>query len=283
MREDAIMDRREVSRHMISRAVPERVAEVRGGFSLIELLVVIAIIAVLAALLLPVFSRAKMSARSTQCKNNLRQLGIALEMYTGDMREFPLTTDYSTSNTWFSILVGDYAPNYDVMECPTFKGEYPAEDAIVFLSGGLSGYRTPSTDGRVAGLAYGYNGYGIGFADKAQKANAEMLGLGWAFNIGNLKMLAIKPTQVVSPSDMVAIADSMPQTGYEQVYAHLLSINTKQMPDPNRHGGKDNIAYVDGHVSSLTHHEFIDDTIANRLRWNIDNKPHLEIPLNPAP
>ena len=87
----------------------------RRAFTLVEMLVVIAVIALIAALLLPALSKARQSGRRTACASNLRQLSVALSIYTGENEgDFP--TIHQT-NRWPSQLYRGYE-NFDVLLCP---------------------------------------------------------------------------------------------------------------------------------------------------------------------
>lgn len=104
----------------------KRVARQRSGFTLIELLVVIAIIAILAAILFPVFARARENARKANCASNLKQLGLAVLQYAQDYDEM-LPQGYTTppARDWTSDI-NPYLKNTQVRKCPsaTFDGGY---------------------------------------------------------------------------------------------------------------------------------------------------------------
>ena len=112
----------------------------KRGFTLIELLVVIAIIAILAAILFPVFAQAREKARQTVCLSNLRQIGSAMVLYLQDYDErLPDRKDLKLSlpggyhpwqgwpvpdprSGWAAIVLQPYTHNSDIWSCPSVKG-----------------------------------------------------------------------------------------------------------------------------------------------------------------
>ncbi|MES2465493.1 MAG: DUF1559 domain-containing protein, partial [Armatimonadota bacterium] len=91
----------------------------RSAFTLIELLVVIAIIAILAAILFPVFAQAREKARQTSCLSNMKQLGLAMVQYAQDYDEALVPFQVTTStSTLFNFLLDPYVKNQGVWTCP---------------------------------------------------------------------------------------------------------------------------------------------------------------------
>jgi prepilin-type N-terminal cleavage/methylation domain-containing protein/prepilin-type processing-associated H-X9-DG protein len=93
---------------------------IRTGFTLIELLVVIAIIAILAAILFPVFAQAREKARSAACQSNLKQIGAALMMYSQDYEEMLCPSRNNALGAWDRI-VQPYVKNDGVFICPSLR------------------------------------------------------------------------------------------------------------------------------------------------------------------
>ncbi|MFP3903671.1 MAG: DUF1559 domain-containing protein [Armatimonadota bacterium] len=94
----------------------------RIGFTLIELLVVIAIIAILAAILFPVFARAREKARQSSCLSNIKQLCLAVQQYTSDYDEMfvpAITYPPAYSNILWSGMVLPYVKNEQIFACPS--------------------------------------------------------------------------------------------------------------------------------------------------------------------
>jgi prepilin-type N-terminal cleavage/methylation domain-containing protein/prepilin-type processing-associated H-X9-DG protein len=96
----------------------------KKAFTLIELLVVIAIIAILAAILFPVFARAREAARATSCRSNLKQIGTAMRMYSQDYDEMLTPCFYyydpgATILAWYPDLLNPYVKNAKIWICPS--------------------------------------------------------------------------------------------------------------------------------------------------------------------
>ncbi len=107
----------------------------KAGFTLIELLVVIAIIAILAAILFPVFAKAREKARQTTCASNLKQLGIAFTQYIQDYDEiYPLgvaTASTGTFQTNWTQEIYPYVKATAVYTCPDDTSVLPAPYTVV--------------------------------------------------------------------------------------------------------------------------------------------------------
>lgn len=120
------------------------------GFTLIELLVVVAIIAVLAAILFPVFARARENARRASCMSNLKQMGLAMMMYTQDYDEhmpsylleghgnkiFPAPNGNKYSRQPWFFAIYPYAKSSQLFNCPS-------ESSAIAYDGGYTATTFP--------------------------------------------------------------------------------------------------------------------------------------------
>jgi len=191
------------------------------GFTLIELLVVIAIIAILAAILFPVFARAREKARQASCLNNQKQWALAWQMYVQDYDEAipphcPRTwTDgsyeWDWNRLWYMVLE-PYVKNREIRYCPSDNYR--------------SGY----------GINYGYNCYYLRTSDWGQPEGATKLGE------------ITKPAETIIAGETklgLYVLYNPTVTKYEWGYCY------------DRHNGGSNYSFCDGHAKWVSKAELL--------------------------
>jgi prepilin-type processing-associated H-X9-DG protein/prepilin-type N-terminal cleavage/methylation domain-containing protein len=264
------------------KAVPARPDE-RPGFTLVELLVVTGIIAILAALLLTAIGRAKGTAQRIQCGNNVRQLGLALQGFMTANHVYPLcinpnsrTGSYPEHNaSWMAAL------QHSELSSSTNR-----VNAAQYLSQGVwlcpSAHRPSNLPPSTGYFSYGYNDYGL-----SAQTDTNSLGLGghYVWHDSRVPAPPVNESEVRNPSEMMAIGDSfMGGNGIIHDGGFILWRTSGEVGNLSstkrsyeRHQGKANVVFCDGHVESPTLQFLFEDTSdAALVRWNRDHLPHRE-------
>ena len=217
--------------------------KIRKAFTLIELLVVIAIIGLLAAILFPVFARARENARRASCQSNLKQLGIAFQMYTQDYDERAcpavyFNSDYSKETAWdFALtwnsdytlggvnlgLLGPYTKNSQINQCPSFKA---------------ASFDRPHT-------GYAYNKSYIGGDQPTNKVPTTLA------EIGSPAETALFADSAYTQPDGTITGQNYLLSPGDSGFNTSFSGNSYAMGRAHfRHLGSANVVYADGHVKA---------------------------------
>jgi len=196
----------------------------KHGFTLIELLVVIAIIAILAAILFPVFARARDKANAAACLSNHKEIALAALMYMQDYDDFILFACYRYPNgsggflngprgysyiRWHEVMI-PYMKNDDILKCESYK---------------FTGGTDPNS--------YGYNAYGVAYVP-----NCALSGDCSRRSYRGFKLDEItKPSLLIMFGPRYCIAGDSVQRSICYYYCHA-----------NVHNEGDNYSFCDGHA-----------------------------------
>ena len=221
-----------------------------SAFTLIELLVVIAIIAILAAILFPVFARARENGRRASCQSNLKQIGLGILQYSQDYDEKLVPpTNYITNNSplndaWFN-LVQPYIKSEQVFTCPSDSNRRNSGELLLVSSKLLhSSYGYNGTFGRLSGTAQATSL--AAFTDVARTVAAVDSGTRVGFNSSG--GAASNPLEWKGKPAAFMVEQA---TNANVTADHINGNNTAHYGGPNpRHLETCNVLWVDGHVKA---------------------------------
>lgn len=219
----------------------------KRAFTLIELLVVIAIIAILAAMLLPALSAARSSAKSAGCLANLKQIGLAMAMYSDEHADWicpgrvgPEIKDIK----WYAILAPEEGAPYGI----SFKNEKGGPNSVLLCPG--EG-RTPGSYSKSENNEFTYSHYA---------SNAYVMGVpGMGSNGGIGRGYMFKTGQFEDPSAIHTIGDNSSPSSFSFSYTSMLSFRhgagdsrLSAVSTPLPQGGLCNMLFLDGHAETMT-------------------------------
>ena len=222
----------------------------KKGFTLIELLVVIAIIAILAAILFPVFAKVREKARQSSCASNEKQIGLAIVQYVQDNDERWPAVMRQDRNGWtfWQVAVQPYVKSDGVFRCPSIP------DPGRVLNNGVSNFVT----------SYAANDNGISCA--APPWNAAVVNNGSGL-FGSISSPGVAEADIASPSSTISVLEQ--QGGVSSdiiVFDGACGWSAGRVAA--HHTAKSNYLFADCHVKALRP-EATKTTTVNM--WNRDN------------